>query len=197
MRGGAKLAAACAAHAGLGPASLVLYDVSALFSKERRLEPQITIGLLTDQAGFPLTVHAFEGNMAETKTMLLVIKSFMTAHQLPDVTVVANAGMISEANQKAIEAARLSFILGMRIPHVPYVVKQWRREHPGEDIPTGTSLPSPGRPGRTAAGATRSSTASTATTGPGVPCAGSTSRSPRRRRLSPGRCRSNATGSSS
>ena len=107
------------------------------FSKERRLEPQITIGLLTDQGGFPLMVIAFEGNTAETRTMLPVIESFMAAHDLPDVTVVADAGMISEANQKAIEAAGLSFILGMKIPHVPYVVKQWRREHPGEDIPDG------------------------------------------------------------
>jgi hypothetical protein len=29
------------------------------FSKERRLEPQITIGLLTDAAGFPLMVNAY------------------------------------------------------------------------------------------------------------------------------------------
>ena len=57
-----QISAACAAHAGLGPASLVLYDVSTLYfdtdegdglrepgySKERRLDPQITIGLLTD-----------------------------------------------------------------------------------------------------------------------------------------------------
>ena len=146
-----KLSAACARHAGLGPASLVLYDVSTLyfetdegdgfrepgFSKERRLEPQITIGLLTGQDGFPLMVSAFEGNKAETKTMLPVIQAFMAAHDLPDVTVVADAGMVSEANQKAIEAAGLSFILGMKIPHVPYVVKQWRREHPGEQIPDG------------------------------------------------------------
>ena len=107
------------------------------FSKERRLEPQITIGLLTDQHGFPLMVSAFEGNKAETKTMLPVIESFMAAHDLPDVTVVADAGMISEANQKAIEAAGLSFILGARIPHVPYQVAQWRREHPGEPVPDG------------------------------------------------------------
>jgi hypothetical protein len=146
-----RLSAACARHARLGPASLVLYDVSTLyfetdagdgfresgFSKERRLEPQITIGLLTGRDGFPLMVSAFEGNKAETKTMLPVIESFMAAHDLPDVTVVADAGMVSEANQKAIEAAGLSFILGMRIPHVPYVVKQWRREHPGCDIPDG------------------------------------------------------------
>jgi len=146
-----RLSAACATHAKLGPASLVLYDVSTLyfetdqgdgfrepgFSKERRLEPQITIGLLTGQDGFPLMVSAFEGNKAETKTMLPVIRAFMAAHRLPDVTVVADAGMISEANQKAIEAEGLSFILGMKIPDLPYQVAQWRREHPGEDIPDG------------------------------------------------------------
>jgi hypothetical protein len=48
-------------------------------SKERCLDPQITVGLLTDAAGFALMVHAFEGNKAETKTTLPVIKSFMTA----------------------------------------------------------------------------------------------------------------------
>ena len=67
-----KISAACAAHARLGPASLVLFDVSTLyfetdegdgfresgFSKERRLEPQITIGLLTGADGFPLMVTA-------------------------------------------------------------------------------------------------------------------------------------------
>src|SRR5215831_11671318 len=149
-----KLAAACAAHAGLGPASLVLYDVSTLyfetdaadgfrepgFSKERRLDPQITIGLLTDASGFPLMVSAFEGNKAETKTMLPVIEGFMAAYQLPDVTVVGDAGMVSEANRDQIEAAGLSFILGKRIPEVPWVVAQWKREHPGEDITDGQTF---------------------------------------------------------
>ena len=146
-----KLAAACARHAGLGRASLVLFDVSTLyfetdagdgfrepgFSKERRLEPQITIGLLTDAAGFPLMVNAFEGNKAETTTMLPVLQAFMAAHQLKDVTVVADAGMVSAANQKAIEAAGLSFILGARIPEVPYVVSDWRKAHPEVEIGDG------------------------------------------------------------
>lgn len=105
------LSAACAAHAKLGPASLVLYDVSTLhfetdagdgfrepgFSKERRLDPQITLGLLTDAAGLPLSVAAFEGNRAETATMLPVINAFKAAHQLTDVTVVADAGMTFSA----------------------------------------------------------------------------------------------------
>lgn len=154
-----ELAKACAAHAALGPASLVLYDVSTLyfetdtgdgfrepgFSKERRLEPQITIGLLTDAAGFPLALEAFEGNKAETATMLPTIRAFMAAHQLADVTVVADAGMVSQGNRDAIEDAGLSFILGARIPQVPYQVLAWRKAHTStvdgkkvvEDIPDG------------------------------------------------------------
>ena len=145
------LSAACAKHAELGPASLVLYDVSTLyfetdtgdgfrepgFSKERRVDPQITLGLLTDATGFPLTVAAFEGNTVETDTMLPVINAFKAAHGLTDVTVVADAGMISEANQKAIQAAGLSFILGTRMPHVPQVITEWRDTHPGQEIPDG------------------------------------------------------------
>jgi hypothetical protein len=69
--------------------------------------------------------------------MLPVIEAFLAAHHLTDVTVVADAGMISKKNQEVIEAAGLSFILGMKLPQVPYQVGKLRREHPGEDIPDG------------------------------------------------------------
>jgi hypothetical protein len=151
------LSTACATHAALGPASLVLYDVSTLhfetdagdgfrepgFSKERRLDPQITIGLLTDARGFPLAVEAFEGNKAETATMLPVINAFKAAHNLVDITVVADAGMISEANQVALQAAGLSYILGARIPFLPDVVREWRDKHPDEAVPDGLVLTQP------------------------------------------------------
>jgi len=88
-------------------------------------------------AGFPLMLNAFEGNKAETTTMLPAIQAFQAAHHLQDVTVVADAGMVSMSNQKAIEAAGLSFILGARTPDVPYVVKQWRAAHPDQEIPDG------------------------------------------------------------
>jgi hypothetical protein len=95
------------------------------------------LGLLTDAAGFPLAVAAFEGNKAETATMVPVINAFKTAHQLTDVTVVADAGMISEANQVALQAAGLSDILGARIPYLPDVVREWRDKHSDEVIPDG------------------------------------------------------------
>lgn len=69
----ARLSTALAARADLGPHALMLFDVSTLyfetdagdgfrepgFSKERRLEPQVTIGLLTDASGFPERVKLF------------------------------------------------------------------------------------------------------------------------------------------
>jgi len=78
-------------------------------------------------------LEAFEGNKAETKTMLPTIKSFMAAHQLGDVTIVADAGMVSEANREAVEDEKLSYIIGAKMPEIPYHVKKWRTEHPDED----------------------------------------------------------------
>jgi hypothetical protein len=90
-------------------------------------------------------IEAFEGNTAETSTMLPTIEAFMAANQLVEVTIMTDAGMISEANKRAIEAARLSFILGVKIPDIPYVVQKWRREHPGEQMPDGLMLTQPRR----------------------------------------------------
>jgi hypothetical protein len=76
------LAKAClgySASTSAGRASLVLYDCTTLYfeteneddlrkvgmSKERRVDPQIQVGLLVDPAGFPLEVHCFEENKAE------------------------------------------------------------------------------------------------------------------------------------
>ena len=98
-----------AGYARIGRAWLVLFDVTALYfetdkadgfrepglSKERRLEPQITVGLLTDETGFPLRAGAFEGNKAETATTIPMINDFMEVYSLDDVVLAANAGMIS------------------------------------------------------------------------------------------------------
>jgi hypothetical protein len=72
-----------------------------------------------------------------------VINAFKAAHQLSDVTVVADAGMISEANQTALQAAGLSFILGARIPFLPGVVREWRDKHPDQPISDGLVLTQP------------------------------------------------------
>src|SRR6476659_5228277 len=75
--------------------------------------------------------------------MLPVINAFKVAHQLSDVTVVADAGMISEANQVALQAGGLSFILGARIPHLPDVGREWRDTQPDEAVPDQLVLTQP------------------------------------------------------
>lgn len=151
------LSGALAARAPLGPSALVLYDVTTLwfetdtgdgfrepgFSKERRLEPQITVGLLTDATGAPLMVEGFEGNKAETRTMLPVIQRFAEAHGIVDVTVVADAGMLSETNLKDIEDAGWTFIVGGKLPDIPYVIAQWVRDNPGRGPVDGMVLSQP------------------------------------------------------
>ena len=87
-------------------------------------------------------VEAFEGNKTQTATMIPTITAFKEAHALGDVTVVADAGMVSETNRER-SSAGLSFILGAKIAQVPYVVTEWRREHPDQQIPDGHAFTQP------------------------------------------------------
>ena len=76
--------------------------------------------MLVDRSGFPLEVHCFEGNTAETSTLLPVLNGFQERHKATDLVVVADAGMLSARNLNAIEDADLSFIVGSRISKAPY-----------------------------------------------------------------------------
>jgi Transposase DDE domain len=55
---------------------------------------------------------------------------FVEAHGIAGVTVLADAGMMSEANLKDIEDAGWNFIVGGKLPAIPYAIAQWHREHP-------------------------------------------------------------------
>lgn len=130
------LAKACLAHSAKtsGYGVMVLYDVTTLhfdgveedelrkvgMSKEHRVDPQVQVGLLVDPGGFPLKVHLFEGNKAETTTIVPVLKQFQDRHGVRDMVVVADAGMLSAGNLLALEEAGFSFIVGSRMTKAPY-----------------------------------------------------------------------------
>jgi len=152
-----QMAGVLAAHASLGPSSLVLFDVSTLyfetdkadgfrepgFSKERRLEPQVLIGLLCDASGFPLWVEGFAGNRAETTVMIPVVEAFTRSHGVTDLVLAADAGMMSEKNLKAVEDAGWGFIVGGKLPDVPWVLHEWLKAHPGGTPVDGMVLTQP------------------------------------------------------
>jgi hypothetical protein len=106
-----------------------------------------------------------------------------------DVTVVADAGMLSEANRNAVEAAGLSFILGAKIAQVPYVIDEWHRQHPGEQVPDGHVFTQPWPAGTTDARRDQVIYYQFRADRAGGHCAASTNRSPKPRKRSPARRR--------
>lgn len=132
---------ACFNHVKASELTLVLYDVTTLYfevqkedeyrkpgmSKERRLEPQIIVGLLVDQNGFPLGLQSFEGNKAETKTILPVIEAFLALNGLTQTTIVADAAMLSASNLAAINEAGYTYIVGSRLHKIPYDIAEYQK----------------------------------------------------------------------
>ena len=139
-----QIATACFGHAvTCGDVSLVLYDVTTLYfeaekedelrkvgySKERRVDPQVVVGLLVDRKGFPLEIGCFEGNRAETLTIVPIVKQFQERHSLADMVVVADAGMLSATNLKDLHDADLRFIVGSRVTKAPKDLESHFRWH--------------------------------------------------------------------
>jgi hypothetical protein len=139
-----QIAAACFNHALTGgDISLCLYDVTTLYfeaekeddlrkvgySKERRVDPQVVVGLLVDRHEFPLEIGCFEGNKAETATIVPIIKVFQDRHSLADMVVVADAGMLSASNLRELDEADLRFIVGSRVTKAPTDLESHFRWH--------------------------------------------------------------------
>lgn len=139
-----KVAALCFDHAVTsGDISLCLYDVTTLYfeaereddlrkvgySKERRVDPQIVVGLLVDRHGFPLEIGCYEGNQAETATIVPIVKAFQDRHSIEDMVVVADAGMLSAGNLAALDEANLRFIVGSRVTKAPMDLASHFRWH--------------------------------------------------------------------
>jgi hypothetical protein len=112
------------------PFYFVLYDVTTLyvetfqsdelrvqgFSKDNKSQqPQIVVGLLVTQSGFPLVYEVFLGNTFEGKTMLPVVENFIKQHKGVKPMVVADAAMLSEERFTELRAKNISYIVGARL----------------------------------------------------------------------------------
>ena len=73
------------------------------YSKERRVDPQVIVGLLVDRRGFPLRIGCWEGNKAETSTIIPIVEAFQAAHGIEELVIVADAGMLSATNLRACQ----------------------------------------------------------------------------------------------
>ncbi|MCD6597632.1 MAG: IS1634 family transposase [Bacteroidales bacterium] len=122
-----------------GQISVVFYDVTTLyfeidqedelrktgFSKEgKHQNPQIVLGLLVSKNGYPLAYDVFEGNKFEGHTMLPVLDSFKEKYKLEQMVIIADSGLLSNANIDKLQAGDYEFILGARIKNEKWDIKR-------------------------------------------------------------------------
>ena len=119
--------------------NMVFYDVTTIyfeidneddlrktgFSKEgKHQHPQIVLGLLVSQYGYPLAYDIFEGNKFEGHTMLPVINEFKRKYNLSQLVIIADSGLLSNANIEELTAEKYEFILGARIKNENQAIKR-------------------------------------------------------------------------
>jgi transposase len=118
----------------------VFYDVTTLYfetdygdelrkpgySKDGKHSlPQVVLGLLVSEGGYPLAYSIHEGNKYEGHTMLPVIEAFVKKFGLEDFVIVADSGLMNNENIKLLEAGNYKYIIGARIKNESVEVKQW------------------------------------------------------------------------
>lgn len=115
----------------LGDALTVLYyDVTTLYFEAeeeddlrkrgynkdgKHQQPQILLGLLVSEGGYPVDYDIFEGNKYEGETLMIAINAFKEKYKLEHLTVVADAGLLSKKNIEQLKEADYQYILGARI----------------------------------------------------------------------------------
>lgn len=113
-----------------GNIGLVFYDVTTLyfesdfedelrsrgFSKDGKHSlPQVVLGLLVSQNGYPLAYSLFNGSQYEARTMFPVVEDFVKRFGLEDFVEVSDSGLMNKTNITLLDNAGYKNIIGARI----------------------------------------------------------------------------------
>lgn len=119
--------------------SVVFYDMTTLyfeasdeddlrktgFSKDgKHQSPQIYLGLLVGIGGYAIGYDIFEGNIYEGHTLIPFLEKIAKKFNLEKPIVVADAGLLSNDNIKALEDKNYEYIIGARIKNEQEKIKQ-------------------------------------------------------------------------
>lgn len=123
----------------LGIISVVFYDMTTLyfesededdlrkigFSKDGKFQnPQIMLGLLVGENGYPIGYDIFAGNIFEGHTLLPVLEKMRKKYGFDNPVVAADAALLSKENIDCLAQERYQFIIGARIKNEPDTVKR-------------------------------------------------------------------------
>jgi transposase len=113
-----------------GNISVVFYDMTTLyfeasdeddlrktgFSKDgKHSNPQIYLGLLVGLGGYAIGYDIFEGGIYEGHTLIPFLEKITSKFNLEKPIVVADAGLLSNENIKALEEKNYEYIIGARL----------------------------------------------------------------------------------
>jgi transposase len=122
-----------------GNISVVFYDMTTLyfeasdeddlrktgFSKDgKHQNPQIFLGLLVGLGGYAIGYDIFEGNISEGHTLIPFLEKISKKFNLEKPVVVADAGLLSNDNIKALEDLQYQYIIGARIKNEAGKIKK-------------------------------------------------------------------------
>ena len=109
---------------------VVFYDMTSLyfeaededdlrrigFSKDGKFQnPQIMLGLLVGEGGYPIGYDIFQGNTFEGKAFLPVLERIGQDHPFGRPVVVVDAAMFSRNNVQLLEKQKYPFIVAARL----------------------------------------------------------------------------------
>ncbi|MCH6236828.1 IS1634 family transposase [Cognataquiflexum rubidum] len=136
-----------------GHIGIVFYDVTTLYfeapdeddlrkigySKDgKHQHPQIKLGLLVGPQGYPLGYDIFEGSTYEGYTLIPVLENIQKKFSIGKPIVIADAGLLSSANIKALISHGYRFVLGGKIRNESKEIKdaiqklEITEDNPGE-----------------------------------------------------------------
>jgi len=122
-----------------GKIGVVFYDMTTLyfeasdeddlrktgFSKDgKHQHPQIFIGLLVGMGGYPIGYDMFEGNTYEGHTLIPFLEKMSKKFGLGKPVVIADSGLLSHSNIKALEERDYEYIIGARIKNESEEIKK-------------------------------------------------------------------------
>ena len=131
-----------------GDISIVFYDMTTLyfeasdeddlrkagFSKDgKHQNPQIFIGLLVGLGGYAIGYDIFEGNIYEGHTLIPFIEKIQEKFKLNKPIIVADSGLLSNTNIKALSSKGYEYIIGARIKNEADKIKKKILNTPFDD----------------------------------------------------------------
>ena len=109
---------------------IVFYDVTTFYyesknendlkkfgySKDGKFgDVQVVMGMLIDKNGLPIGYELFSGNIMDAKTMVSILDKLKVKFNIDTVVIVADRGLNSKSNLKAIKDAGYDYLMACKI----------------------------------------------------------------------------------